>query len=377
MKHYYLNIVLFLFIGFSSINAQQPWTQPLKYCTGSNGTTFSNTITFQDSSGVPSVIRIGTSSSDTLIAAFQWFPAPMSNPKWDKVAVKFSYNGGTTWTTPTTCTFINLPGGFQRPFDPCLMKLSNGQIKMYFSGAVNSPTLGQIDSYGAISNDGITYTVQSPAIFNDPTKNVIDPTVTSFSNTYQYVSWSGVQSDGAYRAISSDAITFTTQPLIPFDNTHLWLGNLMVDGGLLKFYGCGNGPIWVNSSSTGSAWNGYTVTNISTGADPAVVKNKSGQYLMIFTGQPYTTSVSESVGNVYDFKAYPIPCGDHVFISSPINSPVSIEIYDTEWRLVKSQNYDDSTREQKIELKELGCGIFYLKCKGEKKSEYIRLVKTQ
>jgi hypothetical protein len=260
----YLLIVL-VSLMFNAYSQTGPWQAPLKICTSTNGITFGVSTTFQDSSGVPTVIRLGSATSDTLMAAFQWFPAPKFSTYWDKIAVKFSYNGGITWTAPTSCTFTGLPVGYQRPFDPSLVQLTSGQIRMYFSAGVNSPPPGGIDSYSGISNDGITYTFEPTARFDDPTKHTIDPSVINFAGSYFYNSWTGTTTDGAFRAISSNGISFTTQATSTYDGSHLWLGNYLTDGSLLKFYGCGGVGIWANSSTDGTTWGTYTLTNVGIG----------------------------------------------------------------------------------------------------------------
>ncbi|MCE3260317.1 MAG: hypothetical protein K0S12_1958, partial [Bacteroidetes bacterium] len=255
--------IIFCFISLFSFS--QPWLAPLKICYGANGTSFSGTSTFQDSSGVATVIRIGSPASDTLLAAFQWFPMPMNNPKWDKVAVKFSYNGGISWTSPTTCTFTGLPANFQRPFDPTLLQMPNGKIRMYFSCGPQIGSPGSINTYAGLSEDGMTYTFEPVATFDDASKNAIDPAVGELGGVYYYNSSTGVQNDPSHRAISSDAVSFTTQAVFPYDGIHVWLGNYLTDGSTLKFYGCGN-SIWVNSTGNGTTWNGYTNTNVGMGA---------------------------------------------------------------------------------------------------------------
>ncbi len=353
-----------------------PWQSPLLICTSSNGTTFGTTSVFQDSSGVPTVIRLGSATSDTLMAAFQWFPAPKFSTYWDKVAVKYSYNGGTTWTAPKSCTFTSMPGGYQRPFDPSLMQLSSGQIRLYFSCSPMSPTVGMINSYSAISNDGITYTFEPTARFDDASKDAIDPSVGNFLGSYFYNSWSGTQTDGAFRATSSNGLSFTTQATSAYDGTHLWLGNYMTDGSLLKFYGCGMN-IWVNSSSNGTTFGTYSVTNVGMGADPAVVKNKLGTYVMIYTGPPAVTSVSENNSLEKDLKIFPNTFTNYITISvADMSENLDIEIYDVLGKKVAASSLQRGITEVKINLSHLANGNYTCKVAGEHGICSRKIIKT-
>lgn len=354
-----------------------PWQAPLKICTGTNGIMFGTSTIFQDSSGVPTVIRIGTSNSDTLLAAFQWFPAPMNNPKWDKIAIKKSYDGGVNWTTPITCTFIGVPVGNQRPFDPGLVQMPNGQIRMYFSNGLNNPPSGGIDTYSGISNDGVTYTFEPTPRFGDATKHAIDPTVAFYNGIYYDDSWSGVQSDGAFRAISTDALTFTTQAVVPFDNSHLWLGNYLNDGSTLKFYGCGN-SIWMNSSADGVTWGGFNNTNVGMGADPAVVKTKNGTYLMIYTGPPNSTGIDEQNNKLDGIAIYPNEFETNLTINGLQKGiKCELKILDLEGKQVFYQEKSSSLDKETIDLSHLTIGYYFITVKQEKFETTRKIVKKQ
>jgi len=370
-------ILTFLLIYSAACFAQTgPWQSPLMIATSSNGTIFTTPAVFQDSSGVPSIIRIGSPTSDTLMAAFQWFPAPKFSTYWDKIAVKFSYNGGISWTSPTSCTFTGMPGGFQRPFDPSLVQLSPGQIRMFFPDGLNSPPAGGIDSYSAFSNDGITYTFEPAARFDDLTKQAIDPSIVNFGGNFFYNSWTGNQSDGAFRAISNNGITFTTQTTYTFDGMHLWLGNYMVDGSTLKFYGSGSpGNIWFNSSANGITWNGYISTNIGMAADPAVVKNKSGVYVMLYTGPPAVTGINESYTDT-GIKLFPNCFSHHITVKSDLNEELYIEIIDINGKVVHTAKSEKDIQATKINLSHLSNGVYHCRVSGEKTTITRKIIKA-
>lgn len=306
-----------LYCGVSMTTAQQPWLNPLKICSSADGITFYTPVLFQDSSGVPTVIRLG---GDTLVCAFQWFPMPMYNPHWDKVAVKFSYDNGISWTSPMTCIFMGLPGNFQRPFDPALVRTDQGRIRMYFS---DGPIPGTVFTYSAISDDGIAYLFEPFPRFTDPSGFVIDPSVALFNSTYYYLSHSSVPINGFFRAVSADGLNFTPQPVFPFDGIHNWLGNYMLDETNLKFYGSA-GYIWFNTSSDGVTWSGYTNTNITGGADPAAVKTNAGNYVMIFTALLPPSNIETNYDLKENISVYPNPASGKIIISGTNMNKVEI-----------------------------------------------------
>ncbi len=373
------SLFILLLSGVFSFNfyAQTgPWQSPLKICTGASPTIFNAATVFQDSSGVPSVIRKGTASSDTLMAALQWFPAPMFSTYWDKVAIKFSYNGGTTWTTPTTCTFVGLPVGYQRPFDPSLVQMPNKQIRIYFSCGVNSPPPGGIDSYSGLSNDGITYTFEPGPKYNDASKNAIDPSVAYFGSAYYYNSWTGTNTNGAFRATSNNATSFTVQTVFPYDGTHLWLGNYMLDGTTMRFYGCGSN-IWMNSTTDGTTWAGYSNTNASMGADPAVVRNKAGTYILIYTGPPNLTGVQENIKPEENFIIYPNSFSESFTISRKDgNDKLNIEIFDSNGKKVFTGNVSKDNSSTTIDLALLSAGFYYCTVSSKSGSFTKRIIKN-
>src|ERR1043165_9177664 len=110
MKTITFCVLACLFIAAKCFCQGQPWNNPLKMAWSADGITFGTPAIFQDSSGVPSVIKW---KGDTLIAAFQWFRQPNPSLSWDRVAVKFSYGNGMHWTQPTPIIVSGLPTGYQ------------------------------------------------------------------------------------------------------------------------------------------------------------------------------------------------------------------------------------------------------------------------
>ncbi|MBM2814033.1 MAG: hypothetical protein HW421_795 [Ignavibacteria bacterium] len=260
-----------------------PWNSPLKFALSNDGTNFNSEKIFQDSAGVPSVIKW---KGDTLACVFQWFRQPVNSLSWDRVAVKFSYNLGITWTEPVPIVVTGIPANYQRPFDPTLTVIENNKLRIYFSSSDGIPKGmdTSINTYSATSSDGINYQFESGARYDNLQSKVIDPAVIYFNNEWHYLSPAGAPQDGAFHCTSTDGLVFTEKLKIQSDNTHNWTGNFVVENSEeLRFYGCGQN-IWFNKSNDGFVWNSYTNTNIK-GGDPSVVKLAENNYLMVFVGQ--------------------------------------------------------------------------------------------
>mgnify|MGYP003379270727 CR=1 FL=1 len=143
MSTRYIVLIFHLFVGTTLVAQDNgPWNNPLMWAEETAPDVFSTPRIFQDSAGVPSVIRRGT--SDTLLCAFQWFREPRNTPTWDRVAVKMSTDDGVSWTQPVPIVIDGLPTGYQRPFDPTLVSFKDS-IRIYFSSSVRMP-MGGLDS---------------------------------------------------------------------------------------------------------------------------------------------------------------------------------------------------------------------------------------
>ena len=355
-----------------------PWERPLRFATSTDGQNFSPSQIWQDSSGVPSVIRW---KGDTLICAFQWFRQPNPSPTWDRVAVKFSYDNGTTWAQPIPIQIPNLPVGWQRPFDPTLAVADSGKIRIYFSSSYMMPPPGQdsiINTYSAISYNGINYTFEPNARFDDSTRKAIDPAVIKFRGMWHYAAPKGAPQDGAFHAIGPDGFNFNRVQDIFSDAQHNWTGNYMVnDTNELRFYGAG-ATIWYNTSPNGGQWNGYVNTNISGGGDPSVVKLGTGSYMIIYVGPPYPTVSKDTQLNGSSLIAFPNPVKEFLQIKLPENSPElsSINISDILGKtiLVASVEYHSSNTIS-VDMKNLETGIYFVELKIGNDVERIRFVK--
>lgn len=79
--------------------------------------------------GVVTVTRL---ADGRLIAAHQHFPAN-NEADFDKVAVRFSSDEGRSWSPPEVIRLRGLPEGMRFPFDPTLVVLADGRVRLYFT----------------------------------------------------------------------------------------------------------------------------------------------------------------------------------------------------------------------------------------------------
>jgi hypothetical protein len=294
MKYIQIFASLFFF-GLSLLFAQPgggPWNNPLRMAWSADGINFGASTIFQDSSDQPSVIRW---KGDTLIAAFLWFRQPNRGDIWGRVATKMSFDKGLTWTKPQPVVVNGLPSKYQRYFNPTLVSLGGDSLRIYYSYSVTIPMMGEdsiIDTYSAVSTDGVNFQYENNPRVNVDSSRVINPAVIYFNKAWHFAAPIGSPQQGAYHFISPNGVNFNMVPNISSDNTHNWTGNYMVENSTeLRFYGSG-GNIWYNHSANGGVWDGYVPTNLQ-GRDPSVVKVDSNNYLMIYVGQPYSVAKEE------------------------------------------------------------------------------------
>ena len=368
MKNLILSMLLFISI-YSFPQGNPPWERPLKIAWSDNGITFTNTSIFQDSSGVPSLVKW---KGDTLACVFQWFRQPINSSTWDKVAVKFSYDAGQSWTNPTPIIVNGLPANYQRPFDPTLAVISSDSLRVYFSSSDGMP-LGGLDSivntYSAISTDGINYNYEPNPRFDHPTKPVIDPAAIYFNGSWHYEAPAGAPQDGAFHCISNNGINFIQQTDFLSDNSHNWTGNFMLENsGELRFYGSGQ-SVWYNSSSDGYFWQGYINTNI-VGGDPSVEKLGDANYLAVFVGTPYTVEVTENTIIERQIQIFPNPFTREIsLLPNTFNDCFCIltnPIGQIIWSGVQIEHQDFSS---------LVAGLYFLRVNAKNSIQTIKIIK--
>lgn len=244
------------------------------------GDTFTAAELFEDASGVPCVI---TDLRGRLVAAFQWFP--IGSPHFDRVAVKVSEDGGRSWSAPAPIVVDGLPDGYQRPFDPTLVLLPDGRIRIYFSCSPAGSRIldASVGTFSALSEDGVRYTFEPGVRFAGDGRPAIDPAVVRLGDTWHYTAPIGRPDEGAYHAVSGDGLTFVRLPDIPSVGGVNWTGNLIAHGRGMRFYGTtGADPrgAWWSESEDGLSWSDPQHLGFMAG-DPGVADTLDGERVML------------------------------------------------------------------------------------------------
>lgn len=263
-----------------------------------------------DRAGVPTLARL---KDGRLIAAHQHFPAN-DPPNFDKVAVRFSSDEGRTWTAAEVIWLKGLPEGLRFPFDPTLVPLPDGRVRLYFtSNRLRERGVPAIHS--AVSDDGIAFAVEPGVRFGIEGRPVIDCAVVLHGDLFHlYAPDNGPQRhDGnpgemrpapgvGYHATSKDGLAFVRAADVKIEGRRRWLGNASSDGRAITFVGTGDpgpspgrggprepgrfgGGIWMATSADGDAFTPIRTPAIP-GADPGAVRSRDGGWIVVSTGPP-------------------------------------------------------------------------------------------
>ncbi len=250
--------------------------------------------------GVPTVARL---KDGRLAAAHQHFPAD-NDADFDKVAVHFSSDEGRTWTDAQVIRLEGLPEGMRFPFDPTLVPLSDGRVRLYFTSLKgrqfneDRPAI-----YSAVSSNGLDFVFEPGVRFGIEGRPVIDCAVALHHDVFHLFAPDNgagnnpgvARRDPAdqprggtgYHATSKDGLNFTRQADVPLDNWLRWLGNAQSDGNVIRFFGTGGpGSVWTATSTNGVSWIVDEDFPSVMGADPGAVKLKDGGWLLVVTGPP-------------------------------------------------------------------------------------------
>ena len=266
--------------------------------------------------GVPTVARM---KDGRLLAAFQNFPAD-DDRHFDRVAVRFSSDEGRTWTRPQPIAVEGMDPGLMRPFDPTLVPLPDGRVRLYFTSN-RSPDFRRSTPaiYSAISTNGIHYLFEPGVRFGLEDRIVIDCAAALHEGVFHLIVPDNggaeefmrppgpVEREGqgegtrrpkanpprreppggsGYHAVSKNGLAFERVADVKLSSTRdRWLGNMQSDGGKLVFFGTGPGP-WPVTSRDGISWARDPNSVRVPGSDPGAVKLRDGSWLLVGTGPP-------------------------------------------------------------------------------------------
>ena len=289
-----------------------PWDQDVNVFQVNTIGTVTKTAVFERA-GVPTVTRL---KDGRLIAAHQFFPA--NDPEnFDKVAVRFSLDEGYSWTSPQVINLFGLPAGMRFPFDPTLVTLTDGKIRLYFTSLHGRQFNEDVPAiFSAISLNGIDYVFEPGTRFNIQGRPVIDCAVVLHQGVFHLFSPdNGNQMDqktnqigpqgmtlpynsAGYHATSPDGLNFTRVDDVNIDSSHRWLGNAQSDGKVITFWGTLNktspsitvntppiGGLWAANSTDGKEWQLIELPLIA-GADPGAVVSLKNGWIVATTGPP-------------------------------------------------------------------------------------------
>lgn len=247
--------------------------------------------------GVPTLARL---NDGRLLAAFQHFPAD-DQRNFDRVAASFSSDEGKTWTKPRPIVVEGMDETLARPFDPTLVPLPDGRVRIYFTSNRSSDfSRSTPQIYSAISSDGLHYTFEPGVRFGVEGRIVIDCAVVLHQGVFHlYSPDNGTarefqdsqqrheppRTGAGYHAVSRDGLNFTrTEDVVLGGRDVRWLGNAQSDGSTITFFATGRGVLTATSGD-GASWEPAVHFSVQ-GADPGAVEAKDGGWILLVTGPP-------------------------------------------------------------------------------------------
>lgn len=293
-------------IGRQDVNRPGPWDNDvLVYRVDASGR--SEKLTTFERAGVPTLTRL---KDGRLISAFQHFPKD-DNRNFDRVAVRLSSDKGRTWTAAMPIVVEGMESGLARPFDPTLVPLPDGRVRLYFTSNRSPDFRRSIPAiYSAISTNGINYVFEPGVRFGIEGKVVIDCAAVLHDGVFHlFVPDNGNAEDfmsapqrqqppqggSGYHATSKDGLKFNRVDDVKIAGNHRWLGNAQSDGKTITFMGTAErgpgkpgqprGGIWLGTSTDGSRWELAKILNVQ-GADPGAVAMDDGGWIVAVTGPP-------------------------------------------------------------------------------------------
>lgn len=250
--------------------------------------------------GVVSLARL---ADGRVLAAHQHFPED-DDAAFDKVAVRTSTDDGATFSAPTVIGVEGLPEGMRFPFDPTLVPLPDGRVRLYFTAAPlrsrgGTPSRPAIRS--AVSKDGVAWVVEPGVRFAVEGRAVVDCAVVLHRGVFHL--WAPESGTGApppggpmppeadrprpgvgFHATSEDGLVFTRQADVSIAGRGRWLGNATSDGTTITFLGTGEPGLWLATSTDGATWSAPTAWPDVGVADPGLVRRRDGTWLVAGTG---------------------------------------------------------------------------------------------
>ena len=236
--------------------------------------------------GVSTVVRL---ENGNLLAAFQWFPeGEKRRDSFDRIAVSRSKDGGATWSAPKTAEIKGITNNERPPFDPTLVALDDGRIRLYVTRAARPGAGNAIPRIGsAISRDGEHFEIEEGPRLEVEGEAVIDCAVARIGPTWHLFAPHQTSPGKAYHAISEDGVKFARVADISRDANERWLGAVVAVDGALHFFGTSDRGIWSARSADGKTWSdpapGHAAAPKVAGADPGIAFLANGDAIVTAT----------------------------------------------------------------------------------------------
>jgi len=264
--------------------------------------------------------------------AFQEFPADDPSA-FNRAAVRFSDDDGRTWTEAARIVVDNLDASLAPPFDPTLVALPDGRVRLYFISFVahglkpgTPPTATAV--YSAVSTDGVRFAFEPGVRFAVEGRVVLDAAAALHDGVFHLVvpdngtateflerRAKGEPQPGGngYHAVSKDGLAFERAADLPLPSSrNRWWGNLLSNGDSLLFFGTGPGP-WPLVSKDGMRWSVAAKPVALTGVDPAVLPLGDDALLVVTTREtlekprPESTPAAADAADAADPGHAPAP----------------------------------------------------------------------
>lgn len=256
-----------------------PWDGSIYATASTDGLTFTGKSLVLERAGVPNLLRL---ENGNLILTYQYF-SDQSSELFNVIAYSISTDEGETWSDPAAIKLSGLAEPFASGFtamDPTLVQLEDGRLRIYFTYHATGRRAAELYSATAPDSEiSSTFEVENTPALTVSGKGLLDPAVVYFNGVWQHFSWQ-MDSDDNYHSTSTDGTSFQLSESInlPMD----FLGQAVVVGDGLRFYGTGKGGVVSAYSTDGQNWTMDSGTRIQ-GADPGVAQLADGSYLMIYT----------------------------------------------------------------------------------------------
>lgn len=176
-----------------------------------------------------------------------------------------------------------MPEGYERPYDPTVVLLDDGKLRIYFTSRAGRK--GRQAIYSGISSDGQRYTFEPGVRFSveDGEQRAYDCAVARLGKTWHLYAPVPAWLGRGYHAVADDGLNFQRVADVRIQGQREWLGNVIPHKDGLRFYGSGREGMWVAFSRDGATWK-LEAGGGQRGGDPGVVRTKAGRFLRIYTG---------------------------------------------------------------------------------------------